>query len=367
MRDVLASPALCAYPPEQVEVLEDADATRDHIVGALEALGAGAKAPGSRAFFYFSGHGGRGSDGASYLLPVDARRGAYARTAISARELSGHLDRCGGELTVVLDCCRAAALATPDADPAPDPELTAFTDSLRDEIRSPGRVVFAASRADGKSYTSLEAPHGIFTGHLLDGLRGAASSNGEDVTVGQLFDYVSQRVVLSSGKAQRPLFIASLERFYPLTRYPRRVEPRPVFEKDVYLGYDREDPVLEDWVSRVFRPELERAGISVWDHDGLGRLEIDVEEAIVKSRYVVLLLTRSYLEDRDEELKTAMAITQALDTRTPRFIPIQRERFDLPLYIRAFSGLDMTPRREMKFRRDMDRLIERLKKQPHER
>jgi hypothetical protein len=367
VRDVLASPDCCAYPPEQVEVLEESDATRDKIVGALEVLGEGSKAPGSRTFFYFSGHGGRGSDGSSYILPVDARRGEYARTAISARELSGHLDRCGGELTVVLDCCRAAALATPEAEPAPDPGLTEFTESLRTEIRSRGRVVFAASRADGKSYTSLEAPHGIFTGHMLDGLRGAASTDGQDVTVSQLFDYVSQRVVLSSGKAQRPLFIASLERFYPLTRYPRRIEPRPVFDKDVYLGHDREDPVLEDWVSRVFRPALDSAGISVWDRDGLGRLEIELEEAIVKSRYVVLLLTRSYLEDRDEEFKTAMAITQAIDTRTPRFIPIQRERFNMPLYIRAFSGLDMTPRREMKFRDNMSRLIARLKKQPHER
>jgi hypothetical protein len=367
VRDVLASPDLCAYPPEQVKVLEEADATRDRILDALAALCERARAPGSRTFFYFSGHGGRGPDGWSYLLPVDARRGAYASTAISARELSGHLDRCGGELTVVLDCCRAADIAAPKADPAPDPQLTELTDSLRDEIRSRGRVVFAASRADGKSYTSPWAPHGIFTGHMLDGLRGAASTDGGDVTVGQLFDYVAQRVVLSSSRMQRPLFIASIERFYPLTRYPRRVEPRPVFDRDVYLGYDREDPVLEDWISRVFRPELEHAGISVWDHDELGRLGTEIEQAIVKSRYVVLLLTRSYLEDRSAELKAAMAITQAIDTRTPRFIPIQRERFNMPLYIRAFSGLDMTPQREMKFRDHMDLLIRRLRKQPHER
>jgi hypothetical protein len=62
-----------------------------------------------------------------------------------------------------------------------------------------------------------------------------------------------------------------------------------------------------------------------------------------------------------------MAIMQAVNTRTRRFIPIQRERFNMPLYIQAFAGIEMTPQREMKFRADMSTLIKRLKKLPHER
>jgi hypothetical protein len=376
VRDVLASPDLCAYPPERVAVLEEEAATRDDLLAALDALCDRAAAPGSRTFFYFSGHGGTGSDGQSYILPVDARRGEYAATALSARELSRRLDRCAGELTVVLDCCRAAGLANREVIPdsalssgGRDVELGQFTESFRHDIQSRGRVVFAASRADGKAFVSRDAPYGIFTGHLLDGLRGAASTDGGDVTVDQLFDYVSQRVVLSSGKTQRPAFIASLEHFYPLTRYPRPIEPHPIFEKDVYLSYDHDDPLLDDWVSKVFRPELERpgAGLSIWDHDDLGGLKLDVEDAIVKSRYVIALLTRSYLQDRFDELQTTMAIMQAVNTRTRRFIPVQREQFSPPLYIQAFSGLDMTPRREMRFRPDMDRLVRRLQRQPHER
>jgi len=383
VRGVLASPDYCGYPPDHVQVLEEEAATRDGILRALDALCERARVPGSRTFFYFSGHGGTGADGLSYLLPIDARRGAYATTAISSRELSQRLDRCAGELTVVLDCCRAAGMASPGgggtpeaaaaamaaAPGAPDTGLAAFTEAFRNDIQARGRVVFAASRADGNSFVSPDAPYGIFTGHMLDGLRGAASTDGGDVTVDQLFDYVSQRVVLSSGRSQRPSFIASIEDFYPLTRYPRPIEPQPVFEKDVYLGYDRDDPVLEEWVAKVFRPELERpsAALTIWDHDDLGGLKLDVEEAIVKSRYIVLLLTRAYLKNRFEELKTTMAIMQAVNTRTRRFIPIQREQFNMPLYIQAFSGIDMTPQREMRFRASMDSLIRRLKKQPHER
>src|SRR6187402_1347228 len=155
VRNVLASPDYCGYPPEHVHVLEEEAATRDGILRALDALCERARAAGSRSFFYFSGHGGTGSDGSSYLLPIEARRGAYATTAISARELSQRLARCAGELTVVLDCCRAAGmprqrdiseLAAPTGPgSAPDTGLGEFTDALREEVQSRGQAVFAAS------------------------------------------------------------------------------------------------------------------------------------------------------------------------------------------------------------------------------
>jgi hypothetical protein len=372
VRDVLASPEYCAYPPERVVVLDEEAATRDRILDALNATCDRASAPGARTFIYFSGHGGQGADGSSYILPVDARRGQYQTTAISARELSRSLDRCAGELTVVLDCCRAAGMASPGAahDPAPSaspPELAPFAEPFRHEIQARGRVVFAASAADGKSFVSPEAPYGIFTGHLLDGLRGAASTSGGDVTVAQLFDYLQQRVVLSSREAQRPSFIANTEAFYPLTRYPRPIPPSAVFEKDVYLSYDRGDPAMRAWVTRSLQPELEASDCSIWDYDDLGYNQLVVEEAIVKSRYVVVLLTASYLRDRFKEFTTTMAVLQAVHTRTPRFVPILRELCPLPLWIQAFVGLDMTPRKTMELRDTMSRLIKRLKKQPHER
>ena len=373
VRDALASPDCCAYPPERVMVLEEEAATRDNIIDALKATCERAKPADSRTFFYFSGHGGQGSDGSSYILPVDARKGQYRSTAISARELSQLLDRCSGELTVVLDCCRAAGMASQDVIPAAAPsaeqhlELSAFADSFRNEIHARGRVVFAASRADGKSFVSPEVPYGIFTGHMLDGLRGAASTNGGDVTVAQLFDYLQQRVVLSSSTAQRPSFIANTEAFYPLTRYPRPIAPSAVFEKDVYISYDRGDPAMRDWVAKILHPELEAGGCSIWDYDDLGYNRLVVEEAVVKSRYVVVLLTPSYLTDRLKEFTTTMAVLQAVNTRTPRFVPVVRELCTLPLWIQAFGGLDMTSRKTMEHRYMMGRLITRLKKQPHER
>jgi hypothetical protein len=64
---------------------------------------------------------------------------------------------------------------------------------------------------------------------------------------------------------------------------------------------------------------------------------------------------------------TTMAVLQAVNTRTPRFVPIVRELCTLPLWIQAFSGLVMTSRKTMELHDMMGRLIKRLKKQPHER
>jgi hypothetical protein len=383
VRDVLASPAHCAYPPARVKLLEDAAATRDGILHALKEMCEGARAAGSRSFFYFTGHGGEGPDGVSYILPVDACRGEYPSTAISARDLSQLLDTCLGELTVVLDCCRAAGMARSDAAPAAaddgphDIGLAAFTDSLGSAIRprevaekrATRRVLFAACRTSGRAFTSPDVPYSIFTGHMLDCLRGAgaAASGGANVTVGQLFEYVEKHVGRDSGGAQRPLFISETESFYALTDYPRPIRPDPVYEKDVYLTYDRDDPDLEDWIKYFFQPDLENHGISIWETDGLGDRKLDNRKAIARSRYTIVLLTQAYLKNRLDEFTATMAAVQAIESGTRRFIPILREQFALPCDLDAFVPLDMTPRREMRFRTNMDRLIKRLKKQPDER
>ena len=364
VRDALTSAEVCGFPPGCVTVLEDAAATRAAILAALAELAARA-GPRSRVVVYLSGHGGVGPDGVAYFLPVDARADALAVTAIATRALAAALDACAaGEVTIVLDCCRAAAVLAGDGAEVTGPGLADFApDSLR-PLRAPARVVIAASAAGGSAFAARDAPYGQLTGHLLEGLHGAATTDGRDVTVCQLFDYVQQQVVLATRGAQRPLFIAAFERDYPLTRYPRPVAPRPVFTHDVFVSHDRDDRALRAWVATAFVPELVRAGLAVWDLDDLGASAVS-GEAIVSSRYTVALFTPGYLRDPLRELATTMALLQAIETRAPRFIPVVRERCELPLAIRTRVGLDLTPQRLMDHRHHLDRLIARLRRPPH--
>lgn len=384
VREVLSSPQYCGYPPDRVITLEEGQATRDGILRALRQVCDDATSEQSRSFIYFSGHGGQAPDGGSYLLPVDARPGEFPRTAISAHELSDLLDRCRGELTVVLDCCRAAAMTRPDpgaSSPAAgredgaEPELSEFTDSLRSAVRSrqpaargTRRVLMAASRALGKAFMSPDAPYSIFTGHMLDCLRGAEAelTGGSNVTVQQLYSYVEKRVKHDSYNSQQPLFIAETESFYDLTDYPPDFRPNPTFKKDVFVSYHRTDDDLDDWVTNIFLPELQHHGLSIWDSDDIGAQKLDVRHAIARSRYTIVILTRDYCQHRLEEFTAVMAVVQAIETGSRRFIPILRERFVLPLDLGAFVEVDMTPRNEMRFRRTMDKLLLRLKKHPED-
>lgn len=361
MAAALASPTVCAYPPERVTRLEEGAATRQAILDALDELCRQASAPGSRTFLYFSGHGARDERGASYLVAVDSRKEDLAGTALSARELSRRLDRIPGELTIVLDCCYAGgmdeALAKADLD--------ALAERLRQEMGARNRVLFAACRPHGRAQIARDAPYGRFTGYFLQGLHGKASTDGNDVTVPQLFDYVQRQVFYWSREAQQVAFIANTEKLYSLTRYPSPIPPSALFEKDVYLAYDSGDDITRHWVERTLKPELELAGLTVWDYDTLGTLSIDFQEAMVKSKYTVVLLTPDYLRSRFEEIKTAAAIMQAAHTRTPRFIPIKREKCSLPLAIGVFEGLDFTEANRMNQGREMQRLVQRLKAEPH--
>lgn len=371
VRDVLANPRYCAYPPERVELLENAQATRANILAGLRRL-RGSSTADSRTFFYFSGHGGQSQDGA-YLIPVDTRSGELESTAISAKLLSEELRGCLGEVTVVLDCCYAAGMAPNVASPAPadrakSTDLAPFDESLRSAMLAPNRVVLAASSSDAFAYGAGNAPYGLFTGHMIAGLSGAASSDGKDVGIQQLFEYVQKQVVLTAQGRQQPMFIAYTSSFYPLTRYPEDVEPNPIFEKDVYVSYDLQDPHLQSWVAKNLFTSFEQAGVSFWG-DRVGGSVLP-EDAIVRSKYVLVLLTEPYLKNNRSAMGTTMAILQAVDTQTPRFIPILRDRVkqsQIPLSISTFVGLDLSDANLMAHAKEKERLINRLRKEPHAR
>src|SRR5262249_50629890 len=206
------------------------------------------------------------------------------------------------ELTIVLDCCRAASMVRPDGistlamtkDPSdPDIDLDAFSQTSLDsaiqprsavEERSTNRGLLAASRANGRAFTSPDAPYSVFTGHMLDCLRGAdaESTGGTDVTIAQLFAYIQKHVQRDSGGGQHALLSTKVESLYTLTRYPQPIRRVDHFDKDVFISYHRDDLALDDWVKNLFQPELENNGISIWDHDDLAARKLDVRDAIAR-------------------------------------------------------------------------------------
>jgi hypothetical protein len=324
---------------------------------------------------YFSGHGGRISrEGREicYLLPVDAETGdALERTAISGDELSARLRALpAARVTVILDCCRASGIAEPRDVDAWAPALTSGV--LAPLAQGRGRVAIAASRSDGFAYVQPGQRNGVFTRHLLDGLRGAAVGAGGVIRIFDLYHYVQQHVVAEVG-AQRPVFKSELEDNYPIARYrggAAPAAPLPVAPDartyDAFLSYDRSDGADRAWVEQVVVPRLEARGLRLClEHRDfrLGRPRIrEMERAVTASRYTVSILTPTYLESSFREFEALIAQHQDLETRVARFLPIIRRPCQPRIGVRMVFALDLT--RDAEADAGIERLALQLRQQP---
>jgi uncharacterized caspase-like protein len=227
----LTDPALCGYDPRNVTVLLDSDATRDKIRAGFEALQAHCDAD-STIFLYFSGHGGQIREGANrgqYLLPVDVVYPGdedLARTAISGAEFTEALNAVKARrLTVVLDCCHAGGIGQPRHLGSAEQVEAGLSDGYLDELKSgTGRVIISATRATDPAYVRDGAKYGVFTGHFLEGLRGAARGDGGVIRILDLYSYVQEQVVADQPN-QRPVLKVELEENYPIVLY-RGGKPR---------------------------------------------------------------------------------------------------------------------------------------------
>jgi len=339
---VLVDPGLAGYAPGNVQSLLDAAATRAAILGALDQLAQRTTAS-STVFVYFSGHGGRASPAGQdtcYLMPVDgmAADDAIDRTAISGGELTAQLRAIpAARLTVVLDCCRASGIAEPrDVVAAPAPALDPLSPAVLAPLaRGRGRAILAASRSDGFSFVVPGERNGIFTRHLLDGLRGAAQGAGGVIRICDLFTYVQQKVTAEAA-GQRPVFKAELEDNYPIALYRGGAAPTVALPPppdpatyDGFLSYRRADPADRAWVETVLVPRLEQLGVRLcleYRDFRLAQPRIrEMERAVTHSRYTIAVLTPGYLEGGFEDFQSLLAQHQSWETRVARFIPVMRQ------------------------------------------
>jgi hypothetical protein len=372
---LLADPSFCGYPTTNVTPLLEAAATRTAILAALDALAARTQ-PSSTVFLYFSGHGGANGDDC-YLMPIDGvwnQPEDLARTAISGRELAERLHAIAARrFTIVLDCCHASGLAEPKhALPiALQPELPAHL--LSPLARGRGRVVLAASRSDGLAYVQPGQRNGIFTRHLLEGLRGAAGGVGGVVRVCDLFDYVQQRVVVEQ-PAQRPVFKADIEENYAVALHRGGAAPPPsvppatdALKYDAFVSYRRADAADRAWVEKVMTPRLEAMGLRLCLEARDFRLGVprirEMERAVVESRYTVGVFTPSYLDGAFEDFQSLMAQHHSLERKAPRFLPLLRRDCRPNLGVRMTEWLDLTSDEDVE--PGLLRLATRLREPPH--
>jgi hypothetical protein len=377
MARALVDPALCGYEPKNVTVLLEQEATQNKLRAGLDALKQRCNAS-STVFLYFSGHGGQVKEGANkgqYLLPVDVVYPGddnLARTAISGAEFTAALNAIKAKrLTVVLDCCHAGGIGEP-RDLVPSADVTnGLSEGYLNELKTgTGRVIISATRGTDPAYVRPGAKYGVFTGHFLEGLHGAAQGDGGVIRILDLYSYVQERVVADQPN-QRPVLKVELEENYPIFLYRggKPPAPKPIerhedgFKYDVFLSYRHQDPD-KTWVRKTLYPCLKAEGLRVCldvVDFRLGEPVItEMERAVVESRYTAAVLTPSYLSSNFTDFENVIAQHLGLEQSQRRFLGLLREPCTPRLGIRALYYLDMTDDDEF------DLGIARLAAQLHE-
>ncbi|HEX3766262.1 MAG TPA: caspase family protein [Kofleriaceae bacterium] len=362
---LLCDPARCGYAPANVALLQESDATRDQILDELDRLAATA-GPGATVLVYFSGHGGGLPGGDSYLMPIEAEWSSPGRldaTAISSQVLADKLAAVRADrVTVILDCGHAATLAS-SRDTAG--WVPALADGALGRLAAGQRVVMAAARSGGASHGLAGARHGLFTEHLIAGLRGAAGGGDGAVRVLDLYRHV-QRNVVARFPAQRPVLEAAADDNYPIALCPTAARPAftappSEFAYDVLLVYAADDRDRV-WVGRLIRL-LEERGVRVCTEDEAprdGHRARELERLVLTSRFTLPVLTPRFSASRFRDLQTVLAQQLGIEDGIAQLVPVVREPCEARLGLRGLVFLDMI--RDDNVVPGVDRLVRTLRR-----
>ena len=185
------------YADVVVQDYTNEKATRDNLLKGLDWLQRSCT-PRDGAVVLFAGHGIRGRRGL-YFVTHEGDVEGIQYTCLNWSDVASRLaETNAGQILLLSDCCHSGAFSE---------DRLANQDELSRAIAEKAEVVFFAScSGDELSYehASWKLPkqlnqdlgHGAFTFSLIEGLQGKADAGDRDgqITVGELYDYVRQRV-----------------------------------------------------------------------------------------------------------------------------------------------------------------------------
>ncbi|HXO71697.1 MAG TPA: caspase family protein [Bradyrhizobium sp.] len=180
----------------QFEVIKLHEPDRDKILNTLDRVATGLQ-PEDKFLFYYAGHGKRSAAGKLYLVAKDTKLETLRGSAVPIDQLLDIMQESrSSQRVMILDCCHSGAIGAEFRG--------AIADNLQELARTRGTCILAASTgvqlAEEREALDLTGRgNGIFTRHLVDGLKTGSAAGGADyVTVDSLYEYAFQQVVTTS-------------------------------------------------------------------------------------------------------------------------------------------------------------------------
>lgn len=190
------------FPEANVTYLADEEATRDKIFRAYLRFAADDINVDDRLLIFFAGHGytrsgNRGEIG--YLVPFDADLSELA-TLIRWDDLTRNAELIRAKhILFIMDACYSGLALLRHLQPG-------STRFLKDMMLRYSRQVLTAGKAD-EVVADADGPipnHSVFTGHLIEGLRGNAATPEGVITASGLMAYVYGKVASDRNSHQTP-------------------------------------------------------------------------------------------------------------------------------------------------------------------
>ncbi|MEM9274154.1 MAG: caspase family protein [Cyanobacteria bacterium P01_F01_bin.143] len=190
------------FPQENVTYLVDDEATKENILRAFMKFARDEVEIDERIFVFFAGHGHtltgiRGEVG--FLVPYDADTGDIS-TLIRWDELTKNADFIRAKhMLFIMDACYGGLALTRNLN-------AGSTRFLKDMMLRYSRQVLTAGKAD-EVVSDSGGPipdHSVFTGHLIEGLRGKAITQDGILTANSLMSYVYRKVAKDRNSNQTP-------------------------------------------------------------------------------------------------------------------------------------------------------------------
>lgn len=226
-----------AFPENNIRLLRNEEATKENISRAVEWLSRRVKSD-DLVYIFFSGHGIVDRLGYAYFMPHDSDPAYPDVLGIRADVLLQNLKaRINSKHTIYfIDACHSGA-ALVESGVAKD--IGATTSSVISEIwekelaqRDSISMAFLSAGGNQRSWEDDELQQGVFTYYLLEGMKGAADKDSNNViTAGEVYRYVLDRVEertrLKKYPLQTPIISPLFDHSFPLgvVNSPRRLRP----------------------------------------------------------------------------------------------------------------------------------------------
>lgn len=185
----------------QLRLLKNEDATRAKITESL-AYFLSKAAPHDLVIIFLAGHGMLEA-GEYFFIPHDAMKDNLFGTAIKDVEFSSSMKRIGSKRVLLFtDTCHSGVILPRQRG---GDSVRRFFETLS---KTEGRITITASQFDEVSIEDARLKHGVFSYHLLQGLRGLADNNQDQVVgVMELYQYLSEKIPDVTRGGQHPVLL----------------------------------------------------------------------------------------------------------------------------------------------------------------